>query len=223
MLNRYTTIILFNLVFSLSAFTFTPRQALQELKDGNERFISGMTDKRDLLAQLAAAKKQTPFALILTCMDSRVSPEIIFDQGIGDIFVERLAGNVINEDVLGGMEYGSELSSAKLIAVIGHTSCGAVHGACEEVVDGKNLTHLLSKIKPAVAKVKKEQPHLSCDDTAAVNEIARQNVFNAIDQIKVESPVIMSLIQQGKLGLVGGMTDLGTGKVTFFEDDALLP
>lgn len=200
----------------------TPWQALQKLKQGNERFITGTMRQRDLSSQVASSQKQFPFAVILNCMDSRGSPEIIFDQGIGDIFANRLAGNVINSDVLGGMEYGTKIVGAKLIAVLGHTSCGAVKGACEHAELG-NLTKLLNKIKPAITLVQKNNPEKTCDNEAALDEMSGQNVRNAIEQIKKKSPVIMSLIKSGKIGLVGGMHDLATGRVTFFENKSLLP
>ena len=200
----------------------TPWQALQKLKIGNERFITGAMRQRDLTAQVASSQKQYPFAVILSCMDSRGSPEIIFDQGIGDIFAERLAGNIINSDVLGGMEFGTKLSGAKLIVVLGHTSCGAVKGACQHAELG-NLTGLLEKIKPAVSKVEIADSSNTCDNVAALNEMSQQNMRNAIMQIQQESPVVMALIKSGTIGLVGGMHDLTTGKVTFFEDKTLLP
>lgn len=200
----------------------SPWQALQKLKAGNERFTTGTMRQRDLAAQVASSQKQFPFAVILSCMDSRGSPEIIFDQGIGDIFAERLAGNVINSDVLGGMEFGTKITGAKLVVVLGHTSCGAIKGACFHDELG-NLTGLLDKIKPAVSMVKRRDAEKTCDDAGVLDEIALENVRNAIDSIKKDSPVLMSLIQSGEVGLVGGMHNLATGEVTFFEDHALLP
>jgi carbonic anhydrase len=200
----------------------TPWQALQKLKIGNDRFITGAMRQRNLAAQVASSQKQYPFAVILNCMDSRGPPEIIFDQGIGDIFAERLAGNIINSDVLGGMEFGTKISGAKLIVVLGHTSCGAVKGACQHAELG-NLTGLLEKIKPAISKVEMADPANTCDNVAALNEMSKENMRNAIMQIQHESPVIMDLIKSRTIGLVGGMHDLTTGKVTFFEDRTLLP
>jgi carbonic anhydrase len=200
----------------------SPWQALQKLKRGNERFLTNTQRERDLIAQVASSEKQFPFAVVLGCMDSRGSPEMIFDQGIGDIFTERLAGNVINADVLGGMEFGTKLSGAKLIIVLGHSSCGAVKGACDNAKLG-NLTHLLDKIKPAVNQLRKKDKNLSCENAQNINQIATNNIKNVIKQIKKESPVINSLIQAGEVGLVGAMHDLATGKVEFFEEKALLP
>lgn len=200
----------------------TPWHALQKLKDGNTRFINGTMRTRDYVAQVATAEKQFPFAVVLNCMDSRGATEIIFDQGIGDIFVERLAGNVVNEDVLGGMEYATKIVMSKLIVVLGHTSCGAVKGACDNAELG-NLTQLLDKIKPAVHMVQQQDPTLHCEDKNFIDQIAKQNVLNAIEKIKRESPVIMSLIDEDKIGLVGAINDISSGRVTFFEDHKLLP
>lgn len=200
----------------------TPWAALQKLKNGNDRFVTSSMRQRDLGAQVASSKKQFPFAVILSCMDSRGSAEFLFDQGIGDIFSERLAGNVVNTDVLAGMEFGTKLTGAKLIVVLGHTSCGAVKGACENAKLG-NLTLLLEKIKPAVMKVNHEGKGKKCDSDKVINEIAKLNVLNAIEQIKKESPVVMALLKEGKVGIVGGMHDIATGKVTFFDDLRTLP
>lgn len=200
----------------------TPWHALQKLKKGNERFVTATMRKRDHVALVTSSQKQYPFAVILSCMDSRGSPEIIFDQGIGDIFTQRLAGNVINSDVLGGMEFATKISGAKLIAVLGHTSCGAVKGACRNDELG-NLTQLLEKIKPAVSLVQQQNPTTTCEDSEALDEMSLQNVRNAIEQIKKNSPVIMSMIKSGEIGLVGGIHNLATGKVTFLEAHYLLP
>lgn len=200
----------------------SPWQALQKLKAGNQRFLKGTMRQRDLVAQVASSKSQYPFAIILGCMDSRGSPEIIFDQGIGDIFSERLAGNIINTDVLGGMEFGTKISGAKLIAVIGHTACAAIKGACQHVELG-NLTALLDKIKPSVSLIQAITTDQTCDDQMVLDKISKQNVLNAIEEIKKNSPIIMSLIKEGKIGLVGGMHNVSTGEVTFFEDQTLLP
>lgn len=200
----------------------TPYQALQKLKQGNERFLNDNQRQRDLRAQKVSAEKQYPFAILLGCMDSRGSPEIIFDQGIGDIFTQRIAGNIVNKDILGGLEYGTKVIGAKLIVVIGHTSCGAVAGACEQVKLG-NLTTLLDKITPAVKQTNKLYPSMNCKDYKYVNKIAEQNVHNMITAIKNQSPIIADLIRTGQLGIVGGMHDIATGTITFFEDRNLIP
>ena len=200
----------------------SPWGALQKLKMGNERFLHNSQQQRNLSAQIISAEKQHPFAIILSCMDSRGSPEIIFDQGVGDIFAERLAGNIINKDILGGMEFGTKLMGAKLVVVLGHTSCGAIKGACENAKLG-NLSQLLSKIKPAVKHIEKITQNKNCEDPQLINQIAANNVVVALEQIKKESPVLMRLLKAKKIGLVGGMHDLSTGKVVFFDDKKTLP
>lgn len=200
----------------------TPWDALQKLKKGNERFLSNNQRERDLHAQVASSEKQFPFAILLGCMDSRGSPEIIFDQGIGDIFTERIAGNINNKDIVGGLEYGTKVIGAKLIVVLGHSSCGAVAGACEHVQLG-NLTHLLEKIYPAVNYTQKLYPDMTCEDPEYINKIAEQNVRDVIKNIKKQSPLIAKLIKAGKVGIVGGMHEISTGKVTFFEEKHSLP
>jgi carbonic anhydrase len=195
----------------------TPAIALTLLQEGNARFVSGKMKNRNLLQQAKLTKTgQHPFAFILNCMDSRGSPELIFDQGIGDVFAGRVAGNVINDDQLGGMEYATEVMGAHIIVVMGHTSCGAVKGACENVTLG-NLTQLLQKIIPAVDTVKQttQASTLNCNDSATVNAIAKQNVLNMITQINEKSPVIKKLIDKKQVIIVGAMHDLSTGKIIF--------
>jgi carbonic anhydrase len=205
---------------SESQKSMTPDKALQMLKEGNSRFINGSTKSRNLLQQvrLTGKKGQYPFAIVLSCMDSRGSPELIFDQGIGDIFSIRLAGNVLDQDQLGGLEYATKAVGSHLIVVMGHTRCGAVAGACSNVELG-NLTQLLQKIQPAVITVKREnsKKEFSCDDTNIVDQIAAQNVLNVIKEISEKSPVIRDLIASGKVRIVGAMQDLKTGAVKFDE------
>ncbi|MEO8400181.1 MAG: carbonic anhydrase family protein [Gammaproteobacteria bacterium] len=203
--------------------TMTPQQALQRLKDGNQRFMDGKMKRRDLLAQSnATASKQYPVVVVLNCIDSRAPTEIIFDQGVGDVFATRIAGNVQNDDVLGSMEFGTKLAGAKLIAVIGHTSCGAIRGACQQVKLG-HLTGLLQKIQPAVKQAAKEEGTNDCDNAVFINQIAKDNVLLVMKQIQSRSPVMSKLIKEGKLGIVGGMQDISTGKVTFFDDQSIMP
>lgn len=161
-------------------------------------------------------------AVILNCIDARTPPEIVFDQGIGDVFAARIAGNVQNDDILGSMEFGTQLSGAKLIAVIGHTSCGAVRGACQQAKLG-NLTGLLQKIQPAVSQATKETATHDCGSAEFINQVAKDNVLMVIKQIRQNSPVIANLIKEGKIGIIGGMQDLNTGEVTFFEDQSTIP
>lgn len=196
---------------------YTPQQVLQRLKDGNQRFVNGTMKNRDLLTQArTTAAAQHPLAVVLTCIDARTSPEIIFDQGVGDIFGVRIAGNIQNNDVLGSMEFGTKVSGAKLIAVIGHTSCGAVHGACQNVKLGQ-LTALLAKIKPAVEQAKKADHNGKCESATFVDEIAKNNVRLVTQQLIAKSPIIAKQVKDGQIIIVGGMQNLATGEVTFFE------
>lgn len=194
--------------------SMTPAAALAQLKAGNARFVAGKPAHRDLAAERAAtAAGQYPFAVVLSCIDSRTSSELIFDQGIGDIFNARIAGNVLNDDILGSMEFACKAAGAKLIAVFGHTKCGAVKGACTGVELG-NLTGLLAKIKPADAAV----PAASDKGSYAhVNAVALENVKLVMAQIKERSPILAKMIRDGKVGLVGGMYDLESGMVKFLE------
>jgi carbonic anhydrase len=200
----------------------TPQAVLQRLKDGNMRFTDGKMKNRDLLVQAnATATAQHPVAVVLSCLDSRTAPDIVFDQGIGDIFVARIAGNIQNDDILGSMEFATKLMGAKLIAVIGHTSCGAMRGACQNAKLG-HLTALLQKIKPAVQQAATENKTKDCNDNMFIDQIAKDNVLLVIKQIKSRSSVIAKLIQEGKVGIVGGVQDISTGTVTFFDDQMIL-
>ena len=192
----------------------TPTQALERLKAGNGRFVSGQSLQRDLAAErVATASGQYPFAVVLSCVDSRTSSELVFDQGIGDIFNARVAGNVLNDDILGSMEFACKVAGAKLIAVIGHSKCGAVKGVCSGVQLG-NLTGLLAKIKPAADAVPTTGDP---SDYAHVDAVARENVKLVMAQIKERSPILGELILGGKIALVGGMYDLDSGKVMLLE------
>jgi len=192
----------------------TPAQALERLKAGNVRFVSGQSLKRDLAAERAStASGQFPFAVVLSCLDSRTSSELVFDQGIGDIFNARVAGNVLNDDILGSMEFACKAAGAKLIAVVGHSKCGAVKGVCTGVQLG-NLTGLLAKIKPAADAVTTTGDK---SDYTHVDAVARENVKLVLAQIKERSPIVGELIRDGKVALVGGIHDLDSGKVTFLE------
>lgn len=192
----------------------TPAEALARLKAGNARFVAGEPLARNLSAERAAtAAGQFPVAVVLSCLDSRTSSELIFDQGIGDIFNARVAGNVLNDDILGSMEFACKAAGAKLIAVIGHTKCGAVKGACAGVELG-SLTGLLAKIKPAEAAV---PVPANPADYQHVDAVARANVKLVMAQIKERSPILAELLRDGKIALVGGMYDLESGQVTFLE------
>jgi carbonic anhydrase len=200
-----------------SQAAMTPQQAVAALKAGNERFASGHPRPRDPLADVkATASGQYPYAVVLSCLDSRVPIELVLDQGIGDIFSARLAGNVLEEDVLGSMEFGCKAAGAKLIAVIGHSNCGAVKGAIDNVELG-NLTALLSRIKPAVEQVPGDIQPRDSKNLEFVDKVAEANVRLVMKQIRERSPVLRDMLDQGKIRLVGGMYDLSTGSIRFFE------
>ena len=196
----------------------TPEKALQELKNGNDRFVLKKQLSRDLMQQVGETSTgQFPFATVLSCIDSRVSSELIFDQGIGDIFSVRIAGNFVNEDILGSMEFASKLAGTKLILVLGHTACGAVKGACDHARLG-NLTALINKIEPAVAAVKEPQEEglRNSSNSDFVNEVAAQNVRMTVDNIRSQSEVLKTMEDEGAIQIVGGMYDIKTGQVHIY-------
>lgn len=194
----------------------TPDEALAALKAGNERFVSGDVINQDFQKQIEKTSDgQMPYATILSCLDSRIPPEIVFDQGIGDVFVGRVAGNVESINMLGSFEFATELSGTKLVVVMGHTSCGAVGGACANAKLG-SLTHLLDEIRPAVDLVMAQNPEANvCKDH--LDDVAEINVEHTVNDIRERSPVIAALESAGKVKVVGAMYDLETGKVTFME------
>ena len=195
----------------------TPESALAELKAGNARFVAGHPLARNAQADVkATASGQYPFAVVLSCIDSRQPIEMVLDQGIGDIFSARIAGNVVNDDILGSMEFACKLSGAKLIAVIGHSNCGAIKGAIDNAQLG-NLTGLLSKVKPAIDAVPDDGQPRTSKNHDFVDKVAEANVREVMKEIPERSPVLRELIAQGKVGLVGGMYDLSTGEVHFFD------
>jgi carbonic anhydrase len=199
-----------------------PGQALELLKAGNKRFVEGKMLNRDLREQVSATSGgQYAYAVILSCQDSRTSSEVLFDLNKGDAFSIRIAGNVVNEDVLGGLEFSTKLMGAKLIAVIGHTRCGAITGAIDNAQLG-NLTALLSKIRPAVESTLPGGRPEGAVSGKVVEAVAKANVLLAMRQIRERSPVIRELleskVESEQIGLVGGMYNLATGKVTFYED-----
>lgn len=195
----------------------TPDSALAELKAGNARFVAGQPVHRDAPADVkASASGQYPFAVVLSCLDSRQPIEIVLDQGIGDIFSARVAGNVLNDDILGSMEFACKASGAKLIAVIGHSNCGAIKGAVDDVQLG-SLTGLLAKIKPAVDAVPADVSPRTSKNYAFVDQVAEANVRVVMKQIRELSPILSEMLDQHQIGLVGGMYDLSTGQVRFFE------
>jgi carbonic anhydrase len=196
----------------------TPERALQLLKGGNERFINNLKVNRNLLEQVNETRdEQWPFAVILSCMDSRTSAELIFDQGLGDIFSVRVAGNIINEDVLASMEFACKVVGSKLILVLGHTKCGAIKGACDHVQMG-HLSALLSKITPALEEEKDTQVNRDSSNEEFVERVAEINVKRSVQGILTSSVIIKELIEKGQVGIIGAMYDVTSGKVIFYED-----
>ena len=196
----------------------TPQQALQNLKSGNARFVAGTPAKRDHLKQVhETGHGQFPFATVVSCLDSRTSSELIFDQGIGDVFNARIAGNIVNSDILGSLEFASKAAGSKLIAVIGHTHCGAIKGACDKVKLG-NLTGLLEKMDPAVAATTSAEGEARTSKNAAfVDRVAETNVRQTMENIRKGSPILQQMEKDGQLAIVGGMYDIETGKVKFLH------
>jgi len=195
----------------------TPSVALEILKDGNKRFVSNLKINRNLLQQAnETSDGQHPFAVILSCIDSRTSAELIFDQGLGDVFSVRIAGNIVNEDILGSMEFGCKVAGAKIIVVLGHTKCGAVKGACDNVALG-NLTGLIAKIKPAVEQESITAENRNSSNGVFVENVAELNVSLSVKNILLKSPIIADMVKNGDIGIVGGIHDITTGEVKFFE------
>ena len=198
----------------------TPRLALNILKEGNDRFIKNLKAQRDLLGQVNATREgQWPFATILSCMDSRTSAELIFDQGLGDIFSIRIAGNIANTDILGSMEFACKVAGSKLIVILGHTKCGAVKGACDHVEMG-NLTELLSKLQPAVYQEKETlSPELrNSKNPVFVENVSSINVRRTVKSIIERSYIIEQMVESGAIGVVGAMYNIDTGLVEFYDD-----
>jgi len=191
----------------------TPQLAHQILVDGNERFVQNVKAQRNLKEQvLETSTGQYPFAVILSCIDSRVPAELVFDQGIGDIFSVRVAGNIVNEDVLGSMEYACKVAGSKIVVVMGHTKCGAVTAACNHVELG-NITPLLDKIQPAVKAV---EANISEMDNESIEQVSVLNVEYSIDRIRKESKILADLEKEGSIEIVGAMYNVATGKVEFY-------
>ena len=196
----------------------TPASALQALIDGNKRFTSASQVDRDLNQQIAdTAGGQYPFATVLHCIDSRVSAELLFDQGIGDVFSIRIAGNFVNDDILGSMEFACKLAGTKLVVVLGHTACGAVKGACDHARLG-NLTTLINKLEPAVEAVTEptEPEDRTSKNIDFVNAVAKKNVEMTIRNIRNRSAVLKEMEDDGSIAIVGGMYDIADGSVTFY-------
>ncbi len=205
---------------SITQSTITPAKAIEFLKEGNERFVHNLKANRDLLQQANETRDgQWPFAVILSCIDSRTSAELIFDQGLGDVFSIRIAGNVVNTDIIGSLEFACKVSGSKLIVVLGHSKCGAIKGACDHIEMG-NLTELLSKIQPAVY----EEDHTTdknkrnSKNPEFVENVATINIQRSVKAIINRSYILEQMIEAGEIAIIGAKHDLDTGHVEFLED-----
>ena len=198
--------------------SITPSMALDLLREGNKRFVNNLKVNRNLLQQAnETSDGQHPFAVILSCIDSRTSAELIFDQGLGDIFSIRIAGNVLNEDILGSMEFGCKVAGARIIVVLGHTKCGAIKGACDHVEMG-NLTVLLTKIRPAVDDEVETKENRTSSNPEFVENVATINVKRTVQGIMERSSILKEMIMSGQIGIVGGTHDIATGEVVFYPE-----
>ncbi len=196
----------------------TPKRAIEILREGNIRFMNNLKANRNLLQQVnETSDGQHPFAVILSCIDSRTSAELIFDQGLGDVFSVRIAGNILNDDILGSMEFACKVAGAKVVVVLGHTKCGAIKGACDGVEMG-NLTTLLSKIKPSVEAERSTIENRNSSNADFVENVAVINVKSTVELIKAKSPILNEMIEKGEIGIVGGTHNITTGEVVFYED-----
>lgn len=201
--------------------TTTPQMALQFLKEGNARFMSNLKMNRNLLEQVNDTKEgQWPFAVILSCIDSRTSAELVFDQGLGDVFSIRIAGNVINEDILGSMEFACKVAGSKLIVVLGHSKCGAIKGACNQVELG-NLTGLLQKVQPAIEKVKEQGSDTV--NPGFIEAVAHANTLHTMEEVLKRSPILKEMFENGEIGIAAGYYSVETGEVKFIKEKALSP
>ena len=199
-----------------------PGLAIELLKEGNKRFVNNLKVNRNLLQQAnETSDGQHPFAVILSCIDSRTSAELIFDQGLGDVFSVRIAGNIINEDILGSMEFGCKVAGSKIIVVLGHTKCGAVKGACDHVEMG-NLTALLTKIRPAVDDENSVIENRNSGNAEFVEKVSTINVKRTVHAIMERSTILKEMIEAGQIGIVGGTHDITTGEVTFYQDTLII-
>ena len=202
--------------------TTTPERALELLRDGNYRFVNNLKSNRNLLQQVnETSEDQFPVATVLSCIDSRTSAELIFDQGLGDIFSIRIAGNVINEDILGSMEFACKLSGSKLVVVLGHTKCGAIRGACNNLQMG-NLSTLLNKIQPSVYYERTVTENRNAKNEEFVEKVCRIQVKRSIESIVHQSVIMREMIEKGKIGLIGAIYDVETGRVEFLEETFML-
>lgn len=197
--------------------SLTPKMAFQILKEGNERFTNNIKINRNLLQQLnETAKEQYPFAVVLSCIDSRTSAELIFDQGFGDLFSIRIAGNIVNEDILGSMEFACKIAGAKIVVVLGHSGCGAIKGACDDIKLG-NLTTLIGKLKPAMARVQEPTANRNSMNLEFVEKVAAANVCLTIANIKHRSEILREMQDNNEIAIVGGMYEIQTGSIKFYQ------
>jgi len=200
--------------------TITPEKALEILKEGNQRFVNNLKANRDLLAQVNDTRAgQWPFAVILSCIDSRTSAELIFDQGLGDVFSVRIAGNFVNQDILGSMEFGCNVAGSKLVVVLGHTKCGALKGGLDaaaiEPLGMDNLNHLVGHFDPIIKNIIKEGEERSSSNTDLLERLNHHNVLDSIENIRKESSTLRKMEEEGKIKIVGANYDVETGVVDF--------
>lgn len=205
-----------------SQATMTPEKALQYLQEGNQRFVQALSRDHDHLSTINITKDdQWPFAVILSCMDSRTSAELIFDQGLGDIFSIRIAGNVITPNILGSIEFACKIVGSKLIVILGHNKCGAIKGACDDVKLG-NLTHLVNLIKPAVFAETSTKKNRNSHNSDFVEKVSHLHVRMSVYRLMDESPVLKDLIEHGDIGIIPAMYNIGTGEVDFFKNECII-
>lgn len=199
--------------------TITPTEAFSLLAQGNKRFINNLKAHRNLLQQVnETAAQQFPFATILSCIDSRTSAELIFDQGLGDLFSIRIAGNVLNDDILGSMEFATKVAGTKIVVVLGHTNCAAIIGACNTIKIG-HFTQLVEKIEPAIARETETEQHRNGENSDFVKNVTQIHVDHTIEQIREKSAIIADLEKEEKIKIVGGLYHVETGKVIFSENN----
>ncbi len=196
----------------------TPQKALTFLKEGNQRFMANLKEHANLLEQVNESRsRQFPFAIVLSCIDSRTSAELIFDQGLGDIFSTRIAGNILNNDIIGSMEYACKISGSKLIVVLGHSNCGAITGACKKIKLG-HLTNLLNKVTPSIHQVMETNPEIDIQSENGINRVAQQNVLETIDEILNRSVVLKEMYLAKEIGIVGAYYKVENGEVIFTKE-----
>jgi carbonic anhydrase len=195
----------------------SPDQALERLREGNARFVAGQQTPSDLRAEVrATATGQHPFGVVLSCLDSRVPVETVFDQGIGDLFVGRVAGNIVDDQMLGSIEFATAAAGSKLVVVMGHTACGAVKGACDNV-DLGHINALVEAIRPSVEAETPEGETCNSSDSELVNRVSAHNVTRTIDEIRERSEILRELEASGQIRIVGAIYSLETGQVDFMD------